>query len=646
MDKKHTVLVIYNDTRFRKTLSDILEIKGYIPIVFGQGQVALDKIKTDLPVTEPPVVALIGLKLADTSGLTIMKALKEYSPATKYILLTGYATQDSVIEAINLRAYGYMQKPYDIEQLLVMIRRAVEKRETEEALRQSEERFRQVITSISDHIYVSEITPDGDYINRYLSPHIESLTGYPQQKFADDWRFWASVVIHPDDRALAAAQTTRLAKGHPSEVDYRIIRADKKVIWVRDSARAENEKRSRVIYGLVSDITERKLLEEQLRQSQKMDAIGRLAGGVAHDFNNILTVIRGYSELLLHRSLDKDDPRRKEVEQIKKAGERAASLTRQLLAFSRQQLLQPRVLDLNTVVNDMDMMLRRLIGEDIELITIPEQKLGYVEADPGQIEQVVMNLAINARDAMPQGGKLIIKTTNVELDSDKARHYVDVTPGSYIVLSVSDTGSGMDKELQERIFEPFFTTKAKDEGTGLGLSTVYGIVNQSGGHIWVYSKPDYGTMFRIYLPRVNEELPSLSEEEMIEMPQGSETILVVEDDDMVRDLALNVLQRDGYKVLRASYGAEALQLCQTHTGVIDLLLTDVVMPGGISGGQLAKQLTSSRPEMKVLYMSGYTDDTIVRHGIVNQGLDFIQKPFTLIALSQKVREVLERVSSP
>jgi two-component system, cell cycle sensor histidine kinase and response regulator CckA len=386
--------------------------------------------------------------------------------------------------------------------------------------------------------------------------------------------------------------------------------------------------------------TERKKLEGQLRQAQKMEAIGQLTGGIAHDFNNMLTVIVGYSDLMLQK-LRADDPLRSEVEQVKEAGVRASLLTRQLLAFSRKQVLQPRVLDLNAILTNMDRMLQRLIGEDIGLVTVPEPGLWRVHADPGQIEQVIMNLAVNARDAMPQGGKLTIETANVQLDDAYAREHVFVKPGPYVMLAVSDTGCGMDAETQAHIFEPFFTTKEPGKGTGLGLSTVYGIVKQSEGYVWVYSEVGRGTAFKIYLPRVEAVAEAVEpSREAARTVRGSETILLVEDDNPVRKLIHSTLHAYGYTVLEAHHGKHAIQVCEQHAGPIHLMVTDVVMPE-MRGRELAERLKPSHPTMKVLFMSGYTDRGIVHHGELVQGTAFLQKPFTPDALARKVREVLD-----
>jgi signal transduction histidine kinase/FixJ family two-component response regulator len=379
--------------------------------------------------------------------------------------------------------------------------------------------------------------------------------------------------------------------------------------------------------------------EEQLRQSQKLEAIGQLAGGVAHDFNNLLTVIGGYSSILLGR-ISEDSPHRVAVEEIKKASERASALTRQLLAFSRKQILQPKLLDLNGVIADLEKMVRRLISEDIVLFILTDPLLGKVKADPGQVEQVLLNLIVNARDAMPQGGKLTIETANRFLSEEYALRHA-ASAGRYVMLAVSDSGCGMDAEVKEHIFEPFFTTKGAGKGTGLGLSTVYGIVKQSGGHIWLYSELNRGTTFKVYLPRLDENQEELEASiGTTATPKGTETVLLVEDEEQVRGILTDMLESQGYHVVVASDGNEALNIASLHDGTIHLLLTDVVMPQ-MSGRQLAEHAAAIRPEMKILYMSGYTDDAIVRHGLLDEKLNFLQKPFDSAAVARKVREVLD-----
>jgi nitrogen-specific signal transduction histidine kinase/ActR/RegA family two-component response regulator len=391
--------------------------------------------------------------------------------------------------------------------------------------------------------------------------------------------------------------------------------------------------------SFVVDITERKKLEQQLRQAQKVEAIGQLAGGIAHDFNNLVGIIIGYSEIFEER-LGLDDPLRPKAEQIKKAGRRAASLTRQLLAFSRQQALEPRVLDLNAVIADTLKMLRRLIDENVELVAVPEPALGRVSADQGQIEQIIMNLTVNARDAMPRGGKLTISTGNAEMDDAFVRLHPGAIPGSYVVLSVSDTGCGMDLETQTHIFEPFFTTKGEGKGTGLGLATVYGVVKQSGGYISVKSEPGIGSTFRIYLPRIQEPVASAAPVDGGEKKaHGCETVLLVEDAHVLRELARELLEAGGYTVLEAANGADAISLAEKHPGPIHLLLSDVVMPG-MNGPELAGKIIGARPDTKVLYMSGYTGDALPVQELLNSGAALLHKPFTGLSLATKVREVL------
>ncbi len=526
--------------------------------------------------------------------------------------------------------------------VVVVSRDVTERNRTEEALAESEARFRSLVENAAVGIY--RTTPDGRIV--MANPTLVKMLGY------DSFQELAS--RNPGDDAFEPHYSRKEflerveREGEIGGLEWAWTRRDGSVIFFRESARVVRSDEGRVLYhdGIVEDVTARKKLEEQFLQAQKMEAVGQLAGGVAHDFNNLLTVINGYSEIMLGQ-LKADDPNQKCVGEIKKAGDRAAALTRQLLAFSRRQFLMPQVLDLNQVVADVHTMLKRMIGEDIDLVTIPGQNLGRVKADSGQIVQVLLNLAVNARDAMPQGGKLTIETANVELDESYVRNHVTMKSGSYVMLAVSDSGTGMDAETQKRMFEPFFTTKGQGKGTGLGLSTVYGIVKQSGGYIWAYSEPGHGTTFKAYLPQVNEQPVEIvgPKKANVEELCGTETILIVEDDAAVCTLVHSTLELYGYQVLEATNGAEALLVSEQYQRKIHLLLTDLVMPG-ISGRVLAERMAISHAGMKVIYMSGYTDDTVVRHGVLAATTAYLQKPFTPVALSRKVREVLDDNGDP
>lgn len=394
--------------------------------------------------------------------------------------------------------------------------------------------------------------------------------------------------------------------------------------------------------AFVSDISQRKTLEEQLLQAQKMEAVGRLAGGVAHDFNNMLTVITGYNRMILDE-LSPLDPLRGYAEEVLKAADRAAAITNQLLAFSRRQIIQPRVISVNAVISQTEKMLHRLLGEDIQLVFALAPEVGNIKADPNQIAQAIVNLAVNARDAMPTGGRISVETANAQLDENYVRTHLGVKPGDFVMIAMSDTGHGMDAATRQRIFEPFFTTKGQGKGTGLGLATVYGMVKQAGGDIWVYSEVGQGTTFKLYFPRVDEAVADAGAGGTEKAAAGGETVLVVEDEHAVRELTVKMLQQLGYVVLSAASGPAALEIAKASGGQISLLVTDVVMPG-MSGRQVADQLLSTHPEIKVLYLSGYTENTVIHHGVLDSGVDFLPKPFSREALGKKVREILGKTA--
>ncbi len=517
-----------------------------------------------------------------------------------------------------------------------------QRRQMETALAESEERYRLLLEHAPVGIAVHAAgrivfaNPAGSKILGANSP--AQIIGRP-----------ISDIVHPDNWAAAQDRVRRLLAGeldlYPVEDVY--LRLDGTPVPVQVMSVPFTYQGQPAVQVIVLDITARKQaeavqdkLEGQLRQAQKMESIGRLAGGVAHDFNNLLTVIQGYSDLMQFK-IPADDPLRKELEQIQVASRRASALTRQLLAFSRKQILDLTLLNLNELVSNLHKMLERLIGEDIRLTTVLQPEVWSIMADAGQIEQVIMNLVVNARDAMPTGGQLTIETRNINLDDDYASVLLDAPRGPCVLLSVTDTGHGMDNVTQAHIFEPFFTTKDSGKGTGLGLATVYGIVKQSGGHIAVYSEVGRGTTFKIYLPAQNLPAAPPVVHVHYQVPGGSETILLVEDEDLVRTLVQTALQNEGYTILKASHGAEALSLCAEHPGGIDLLLTDVIMPQ-MSGRELAEQLKTLYPALKILFISGYTDDAVVRHGLLAAEVEFLSKPFEMNKLAAKVREILDR----
>lgn len=521
------------------------------------------------------------------------------------------------------------------------IRDISERKNAENALRQAEQKYESLFANAVTGIY--QTTLDGHYIA--ANPMLARMFGYdsPEEMINEvtgeqtlERRFYVEQGRREEFARLIREHG--VLTGFESEIYTR----DGKRIWISEHALAIRNEFGQVTgyQGTTIDITATKDLERQLRQAQRLESIGLLAGGIAHDFNNMLTAINGYSDLTLRR-LKADDPLRRNLEEIKKAGLRSAALTQQLLAFSRRQVLQPVVLNLNVIISDTIKMLQRLIGEDIQLTTTLNPQVGQVKVDPGQFSQIVMNLAVNARDAMPQGGKLIIETANIFLDSVYTAQHVGVLPGAYVMFSICDTGAGMSDEIKQHVFEPFFTTKKAGQGTGLGLATVYGIVKQSGGYIEVYSDEGVGTTFKIYLPRVAEQSgATTAKTASAEMSRGTETILVVEDEDVVRNLSKDILKECGYTVIEARDGVEALELCDKGECRFDLLMTDVVMPR-MGGRELVEKLSARLPEMRVLFTSGYTDDAVLRHGVIKADTNFIHKPFTPEALANKIREIFD-----
>jgi two-component system, cell cycle sensor histidine kinase and response regulator CckA len=540
-----------------------------------------------------------------------------------------YAADTGVFDAEEMRL---------LDELATDISFALDVHKRETARQQVEERFRQVVENIREVFWIT----DGERRQMlYVSPAYETIWGRTRESLYEAPQSWLEAVPADDRERVAELARTRLHTGEFHET-FRIVQPHGATRWIRARAfpvRTDDGRVERIV-GFASDITEQHQLEDQLRQSQKMESMGRLAGGIAHDFNNLLTVINGTADLAAI-GLRTSDPLRADLAEIRLAGDRAAALTRQLLALSRQQMLKPAVINLSTIVLGLQDMLNRLIGEDVELVVRAASDLGSVKADPGQMEQVLLNLAVNARDAMPDGGTLALETQNVVLDESYVAEHPSTSSGPHVMVAVTDTGTGMDEATRQHIFEPFFTTKELGKGTGLGLSTVYGIVQQSGGSIWVYSEPGHGTTFKIYLPRVDEDAPAVSAEPAAATAPGTETILLVEDEHALRVLTRRILESAGYTVIEAANGTDALAALEAHDGVVHLLLTDVVMPK-MNGRELAGRVAALRPGIKVIFASGYTDDAILRHGVLDAGSPFISKPYTPTELKRRVREVLDK----
>jgi two-component system cell cycle sensor histidine kinase/response regulator CckA len=664
------ILIVDDLELNRKLLRVILQTDGMETLEAEDGAAALEVMKGALP-----DAIISDILMPNMDGYRLCKEIRanpRWAKIPVVIYTSTYVSAGEAELALKCGADKYMKKPSPSDEIITAIRGLVasgriekpvydksfgeavilkqysevlvqklEKRNLElyeltDQLTQSEEKFRQLVENINQIFF---LVGPGGVPGIYISPSYEKVFGRTCASFYENPLSWLDCVV-PEDRS----RVEELVRTHLGgfEVEYRLSTATRAVRWIRARYFPVVDKAGKAIRlgGVAEDITPFKQAEAQLRHAQKMDGIGRLAGGIAHDFNNILTAITGYSYFLL-TTLAADDPQRADVVEIQNAAERAASLTRQLLAFSRQQVLQPKVVDLNALVQETEKMLRRLIGENMNLAALLAPDAGRITADPGQIAQVLLNLVVNARDAMPQGGKITIETANVELGDDHARKHPDARLGPHVLLAVSDTGCGMDPEILSHLFEPFFTTKEAGKGTGLGLATVYGIVKQSSGSISVESEPGHGSTFKIHFPRVQEAVEALPAAAALAGPtRGCETILLVEDDEAVRKFVHRLLDQIGYTVLQARNPKEAIQIFDGRKEPIHLLLTDIVMPG-MRGDELANHLSPLWPHMKVVFISGYTEAGVVRRDLLNSDTAFIQKPVDPAILTGKVREMLD-----
>jgi two-component system cell cycle sensor histidine kinase/response regulator CckA len=590
-----------------------------------------------------PDIVIADFSLPGFDALSAIKIVQDIPQDIPFILVTGTIGEEAAVEMLRAGAGDYLIKG-QLTRLASVVDREIREAENRRVLRQAESDRNGLLARLNlqiERLPLAYLLTGPDLRYTRWNPAAERMFGYSEAEALGCHPF--DIIVPPQSRAQVGGFLDLLKAGEMNAhgVCENVTQDGRAVIceWYNTPLMDEDG----AFLGLISlaqDITERKDLEEQLRQAQKMEAFGQLAGGVAHDFNNLLTIILGYSEMTINTLLP-DDQNRGRVEAIHNAGERAALLTQQLLAFSRKQVVKPQVVDLNAVVAGTQMMLGRLIGEDVTLTTVAAPGLERVKVDPGQVGQVLMNLVMNARDAMPRGGRITIETANVDLEESYVQSHAGVKAGRYVLLAVSDDGCGMTEEVQRHIFEPFFTTKDIGMGTGLGLATVFGIVKQSGGHVWAYSEAGVGTTFKVYLPSVSEVIsPVRTQADLAPVPPGSETILLVEDETAVREITGLTLKAMGYTLLEAANGEEAIRLCKQRSEPIHLLVSDVVMPG-IGGRQLAERLTTLHPEMRVLFVSGYTDDAVVRHGVLQAEVAFLQKPYSMAALSHKVRAVLD-----
>jgi two-component system cell cycle sensor histidine kinase/response regulator CckA len=647
------ILIVDDERHNRQVLEVMLSHEGFLIDNAASGEEALAIVAR-----QPPDLVLLDLMMPGMDGYEVTRRIKSnaLTRSIPVVMVTSMDDRKTMLLGLSAGAEDFLAKPVDRAELTVRVRNLLrlktlaDYQDRYSKMLEAEVGSRTIDLVESERLYRStfdgapvgivHVGLDGRWIrvNQRLCDLLlysqEALQAVPGQDFV-----LSEPVAGEAEAYLEMARGT-LDRYRIEEKQYR--RSDGAVVWARVHVSVHRDSAGKAAHFIkvIEDITERRALEAQMRQASKMDAIGQLASGVAHDFNNLLSVILSYSEMLA-TDLKEGDPMRADLSEIRGAGLRAVALTRQLLAFSRQQVLEPQVVDLTEIVDGLKNMLRRLIGEDVELTTAGDSGLSKILVDPGQMEQVIVNLAVNARDAMPKGGKLTIETAAIDLEQSFVSEHVGAKAGPNIMLAVTDTGVGMDKATQARMFEPFFTTKEVGKGTGLGLATVFGIIRQSGGMIWAYSEPGKGTTFKIYLPAASGDVSARVSKRPSEHPavRGSETILVAEDEESVRVLACTILRRHGYHVLEAQNGGDALLLCEQHGATIHLLLTDVVMPR-MSGRQLAERLLTLRPKMKVLFMSGYTNDAVVRHGILDSTVAYLQKPITPQALARKVREAL------
>ncbi len=644
------ILVVDDEANDRQLLEVLLAAEGFTIMTASSGAEALSIIAQT-----PPDLILLDVMMPDMDGYQVAEAIKSDRSILPIpiVMITVLDDREAMMRALAVGVEDFLIKPVHRAELYMRVRNLLRLKEYGDhqgrysqllerevdsrtiALSASEQRYRALFENAKDAIAV--LTPDG--IVREMNRRWEEIVGAPRAQLLG--RHVRDFAAKGKADVNSESYEQMLASDGAVSAPLSIATADGTRLLLEFSHATIEVSGETLVLAIGRDVTEKEQLEEQLRQSQKLEVIGQLAGGVAHDFNNILTAILGFCELLL-LELEPTHVGRTDVFEIKSAGERAAGLTRQLLAFSRKQILQANVLDINGVIKGMEPMLRRLIAAHIDLVVSLQREIDAIKIDPTQLEQIVINLVVNAADAMPRGGKLTVETSNVRLDEHYRGHHLPVTPGDYVLLAVSDTGIGMDEATSRRMFEPFFTTKELGKGTGLGLATVYGIVKQSGGDIWVYSEPGHGSAFKIYLPAVTARLSAAAKVVTAPetAPRGSETILVVEDDEAVRRLARLILERAGYRIIDAENPKEAVRVADRFGERIDLLLSDLIMPES-DGAPLIDRLTKVHPDLRVLYISGYADEAVVRHGVIVEGTPFLQKPFTPLGLSGKVREVLD-----